>query len=345
MNGLVHRLALLAAPLAMLAAVVPAASAQQQEQNAQEQTLEPRITLIELTPHIAVNDAATLIEAENYAGAVELLDGFIANHPEPVPEAFYLLGVAHYKAGDYANALPAAERAATLADDAPSSWLELVAALLKQREDYAAAIPWFERLIEQEPGNRVYWLELSLAYENTDDYEHALATMRLAHTAGVLTDDADYRRLADLLVHQGIPLEGAVVLERALDDRIVSADEEAYTKLGTAWFMAGEFDEAVFPLENAARLGDTGDGYVRLAIAHVERQDWAAAIAALHAGMGRGSLTDEGRANLLMGVALYGQGKYAEAEDWLTMAAEVPAHRPAAESYLEAIAARTAAAR
>jgi tetratricopeptide (TPR) repeat protein len=345
MNGFVHRLSRLVAPLAVLAAVVPAASAQQQEQNAQEQTLAPRITLIELTPHLAVNDAATLIEAENYSGAIELLDGFIENRPEPVPEAFYLLAVAHYKAGDYAKALPAAERAATLADDAPASWLELVAVLLKQREDYRAAIPWFERLIEKEPGNRLYWLELSLAYENVDDYEHALATMRLANTAKLLTDDADFRRLSDLLVHQGIPLEGAQVLEQAIDDRIVRADEEAYTKLGTAWFMAGEFDEAVFPLENAARLGDTGDGYVRLAIAHVERQDWAAAIAALHAGMGRGSLSDEGRANLLMGVALYAQGKFAEAEGWLTMAAEVPAHRAAAQSYLEAIAARTAAAR
>ena len=334
MNRLVRKLPLLVAPLAALSLVAPRAGAQEQAQEpdaaAAQQGLQPRITLIELTPHIAVNDAATLIEAEDYEGAIELLDGFIENHPEPVAEAFYLLGVAHYELGDTAKALPAAERAATLADDAPTSWLELVAALLKQREDYRAAIPWLERLIEKEPGNRLYWLELSLAYEKVDDYEHALATMRLAHTAGLLTDDADYRRLSDLLVHQGIPLEGAVVLEQAIDDNIVRADEAAYTKLGTAWFMAREFDEAVFPLENAARLADTGDGYVRLAMAHVERQDWAAAIAALHAGMGRGSLSDEGRANLLMGVALYAQGKFAEAEDWLEMAAEVPAHRPSA---------------
>ena len=345
-------MSVIVAPLAVLAIAVPPASTQERAQQPQEEAasaapeaLQPRITLIELTPHIAVNDAATLIEAEDYAGAIELLDGFVANQPEPVPEALYLLAVAHYKLGDTAQALAAAERAATLAHDAPASWLELVATLLKQREDYRAAIPWFERLIEKEPGNRIYWLELSLAYENVDDYEHALATMRLAHTAGLLTADADFRRLSDLLVHQGIPLEGAVVLEQALEDKIVRADEAAYTKLGTAWFMAGDFDAAVFPLENAARLADNGDGYVRLAIAHVERQDWAAAIAALHAGMGRGSLTDEGRANLLMGVALYAQGKFAEAQDWLAMAAEVPAHRPAAESYLEAIAARSAAAR
>ncbi len=330
-----HRLATLLAVLALAAAAPTAANAQEPQQ---------RITLIELTPHLAVNDAAALIEAMNYAGAVEILDGFMENYPEPVPEAFYLLGLAHYQLGNYEQALPAAERAATLAADAPASWLELVAALLKQREDHRAAIPWLERLVEKAPGNKTYWLELSLAYENTNDYERALATMRLAHTAELLTDDAELRRLSDLLVHQGIPLQGAAVLEQALESRTVQADEAAYTKLGTAWFMAGEIEKAVFPLENAARIANTGDGYVRLAMVHVERRDWTAAIAALHAGMGRGSLTDEGRAHLLMGVALYAQGQFEEAREWLDMAAEVDAHRAAANSYLEAIDARIAAA-
>ena len=330
-----HRLATLLAVLALAAAAPTAANAQEPQQ---------RITLSELTPHLAVNDAAALIEAMNYAGAVEILDGFMENYPEPVPEAFYLLGLAHYQLGNYEQALPAAERAATLAADAPASWLELVAALLKQREDHRAAIPWLERLVEKAPGNKTYWLELSLAYENTNDYERALATMRLAHTAELLTDDAELRRLSDLLVHQGIPLQGAAVLEQALESRTVQADEAAYTALGTAWFMAGEIEKAVFPLENAARIANTGDGYVRLAMVHVERRDWTAAIAALHAGMGRGSLTDEGRANLLMGVALYAQGQFEEAREWLDMAAEVDAHRAAANSYLEAIDARIAAA-
>jgi tetratricopeptide (TPR) repeat protein len=134
------------------------------------------------------------------------------------------------------------------------------------------------------------------------------------------------------------------VLEQALAARAVRADEAAYTKLGTAWFAAGELDKAVPPLENAARVAAGGDAYVRLAAVHVERQDWTAAVAALHAGLGRGGLTDEARANLLMGVALYAQNKLAEARDWLAMAAEADAHRAAANRYLEAIDGRAAPA-
>jgi tetratricopeptide (TPR) repeat protein len=300
------------------------------------------ITIIELTPHIAVNDAAALVEAENYAGAIDLIDTFLENQPEPPPEAFYLLGVAHYQLGNYAEALPAAERAANEAEDPPASWLELVAALHKQREDYRASIPWLERLIETAPENKTYWLELSLAYEKIDDYDRALATMRLAHTAELLDADADLHRLSDLLVHNGLPRQGARVLEEGLAEQIVTVDEDAYTKIGTAYFTAGEPDDAVIPLENASRIAATGDGYVRLAVVHVARDDWAAAVAALHAAMGRGGLTDEAHANLLMGVALYGQGKLEEARNWLAMAAESPLHRPAATTYMQAIDARMA---
>ena len=235
-----------------------------------------------------------------------------------------------------------AERAATLAADAPASWLELVADVLKRSDEPRAAIPWLERLIEKAPDNKIYWLELSVAFEKVGDLDHALATMRLAHTVELLTDDADFRRLSDLLINRGLPQQSAEVLEQALANQVVRADEAAYTKLGTAWFTAGELDKAIAPLENAARVANSGDAYVRLAVVHVAREDWPAAVAALHAGMGRGSLADEGQANLLMGVALYRQQRFDEAKTWFEQAAEAPRHRPAAEEYLRAIEQATA---
>ena len=325
-------------PLAAMLAV--AASAQEPAAHAQEPA--PRITLIELTPHIAVNDAAALIEAKDYARAIEILDGFIAGQPEQVPEAFYLLALAHHQLGDYAKARLPAERAVTLAPDAPVSWLELVADVMKRSDQPRAAIPWLERLIEKVPDNKIYWLELSVAYEKIGDLDRALATMRLAHTVELLNDDADFRRLSDLLINRGLPQQSAELLEQALADQIVRPDEAAYTKLGTAWFTAGELDKAVAPLENASRAANTGDAYVRLAVVHVAREDWPAAVAALHAGMGRGSLTDEAQANLLMGVALYRQRQYDEARTWLEQATESARHGPMAEEYLRAIEEATA---
>jgi tetratricopeptide (TPR) repeat protein len=322
---------------AMLAGValafVPAANTQQPE---------GRVTILELTPHGIIVEAIARIEAEDYPGAIELLEEWPADSGEPPPEALYLLAVAHYRLGDYANAVPAAERAATLATDAPVHWLELVVDLLKRSDRQAEAIPWLERLVEASPDNKTYWLELSLAYERAGDFDRALATMRLANIAEVLTDDADYRRLSDLLIHQGLPLQGAEVLERALATQTVRGDEATYTKLAFAWTAAGELDKAVIALENAARNANAGNAYVRLAALQIERQAWSAAIAALHAGMDRGSLTDPAQASLLMGIALFRQGNLDEAREWLTTAAESDVHRDVARGYLDAIESRTA---
>jgi tetratricopeptide (TPR) repeat protein len=295
------------------------------------------VRIIELTPHLAVNDAATFIEAEKYADAIVILETFLATEPAQPPEAFYLLGLAHYQLGDYAKALPAAERAATEAADAPASWLELVVALQKQANDYRAAIPWLERLVELAPDIKTYWLELSVAYERIDNYDRALATMRLAHTASLLTDDAEFRRLSDLLAHQGIPRHAAEVLEQGLAAQTVRADEVVYTKIGTAWYNAGELDKAVLALENASRMASTGDAYARLAVVHVAREAWPAAVAALHAAMERGSLTDAAHADLLMGVALFRQNRLGEAREWFESAAKAPRHKAIAEDYLRAL--------
>jgi tetratricopeptide (TPR) repeat protein len=353
MSTLVRHSPLLVAPFAAVALALgaltsnaqepaPAEAGREDEQAANAAAPAPRIRLIELTPHLAVNDAAALIEAENYTDAIALLDEFNANQPEPVPEAFYLLALAHYQLGNFAQARLPAERAATLAPDAPVSWLELVADILKRTDNHRAAIEWLHKLIEKAPGNKTYWLELSLAYERVGDIEHSLATMRLAEGQNLLSEDADFRRLSDLLLVRGLPQQSAVVLEQALARQIVRGDEAAYTKLGTAWFTAGEPAKAVAPLENAARIANSGDGYVRLANVHITQRNWTAAVAALHAAMGRGSLTDEAHASLLMGVALYAQGRYDEASGYLTTAAESEKHRSIANEYLEAIEAATA---
>jgi tetratricopeptide (TPR) repeat protein len=124
MKGSVRKLPLLGATFAFVAFAFLAPNVLAQEAAA-EQPAAPRITLIELTPHIAVNDAAALIEAMSYREAIEILDGFIANQTEQIPEAFYLLGLAHYQLGDYTNARLPAERAAMLAPDAPVSSLRI----------------------------------------------------------------------------------------------------------------------------------------------------------------------------------------------------------------------------
>ena len=90
-----------------------------------------RITLIELTPHLAVNDAAALVEAQNYAGAIEILDTFIGkNRRNRCPKRSICSVSLRCKLSNLSkNTDFLAELAATLVPDAPASSLEVVVGL------------------------------------------------------------------------------------------------------------------------------------------------------------------------------------------------------------------------
>jgi tetratricopeptide (TPR) repeat protein len=220
------------------------------------------------------------------------------------------------------------------------SWLSMLAALYLQSEQYREAIPVGQQLIAAAPGNRAYWLQLSGVFAQVEDYPNALAILQLADNFGLVTEDSDVRRLADLLVFNGIPYRGAQVLETAIERRIVTLDDRLYEKLANCWIAAGELDRSVAPLERAAELAPSGDTFVRLGELHVQREDWAAAITAIRRGVDKGQLKDPGNAELMLGIAHYSQKNYENAVPFFRRARESSKHRPIADRYLQAIRAQ-----
>ena len=73
----------------------------------------------------------------------------------------------------------------------------------------------------------------------------------------------------------------------------------------------------------------------------VNREEWAAAQAALQRGIDKGQLKDLGSAQLMMGIALYNQEKFAEATPWFQRARAVEKHRNNAGAYLQLIQSKT----
>jgi tetratricopeptide (TPR) repeat protein len=165
--------------------------------------------------------------------------------------------------------------------------------------------------------------------------------MQLAYGAGLVTEDQEIRRLADLLVFNGVPYRGAQVLESAITGKTVSLDDKLYEKLANCWIAAGEFDKSTAPLQRAAELSANGDIFVRLGEVHVQREDWAAAIDAIQRGLDKGQLKDPGNAQLLMGIAYFSEKKYSDARPFFERAQRIEKHRQIATSYLQAISAQT----
>jgi tetratricopeptide (TPR) repeat protein len=281
--------------------------------------------------------AQLFMQEEKWKEGAAALEEWFKSAANPNSAAYYLLAVAYYQMEDFAKALPPAKKAVELMDKPQESWLGMLSALYLQREEFKEAVPVLQQLINVVPDKKTYWMQLSSVYGQVEDYQNALAIMQLAYHAGLVTEDGDIRRLADLLVFNDVPYRGAQLLEGAIEKKQVTVDDKLYEKLANCWIAAGEFDKSLPPLQRAAELSSNGNLFVRLGEVQVQREDWGAAITAIQRGIDKGQLTDPGNAQLLLGIAHYSQKDLNAARPFFERARQSEKHREIANSYLQAI--------
>lgn len=286
--------------------------------------------------------AQLFMQEEKWKEGAAALEEWLKTATNPNSAAFYLLAVAYYQQDDFTRALPHAKKAVELMDKTKpnENWLQMLSALHLQREEYKEAVPILEQLVTVAPDKKTYWMQLSSIYGQMEDYPNALAIMQLANSAGLVTEDGEVRRLADLLLFNDVPYRGAQVIEAAIEKKIVNLDDKLYEKLANCWIAAGEYDKAIPPLQRAAEMAANGDTFIRLGEVQVQREDWAAAIAAVQRGVDKGQLRDPANAQLMLGIAHYSQKNYAAARPFFERSRQSERHRQISDQYLQAIRAQ-----
>ena len=286
--------------------------------------------------------AQLFMQEEKWKEGAAALEEWLKTATNPNSAAFYLLAVAYYQQDDFTRALPHAKKAVELMDKTKpnENWLQMLSALHLQREEYKEAVPILEQLVTVAPDKKTYWMQLSSIYGQMEDYPNALAIMQLANSAGLVTEDGEVRRLADLLLFNDVPYRGAQVIEAAIEKKLVNLDDKLYEKLANCWIAAGEYDKAIPPLQRAAEMAANGDTFIRLGEVQVQREDWAAAIAAVQRGVDKGQLRDPANAQLMLGIAHYSQKNYAAARPFFERSRQSERHRQISDQYLQAIRAQ-----
>jgi Tetratricopeptide repeat len=290
-------------------------------------------------------DAQLYMSEGKWKEGAAALEEWFKTATNPNSAAYYLLAAAYYETESFDRALPPAKRAVELMTAPQEGWIGLLLALYVQREQYRDAIPLLLQLIQLAPEKKTNWLQLSAIYAQVDDYANALAIMQLAYGAGLLNEDSEIRRLADLQLFNGIPYRCGQLLESAIQRGTLKLDDKLYDKLANCWIAAGELEKALPPLARAADLANGGDAFVRLAEVQVQRADWPAAQDALERGIAKGQLKDAANAHLLMGIALLSQHQLADARPWFERAQQAEKHRQTAKGYLQLIDSQTNANR
>jgi tetratricopeptide (TPR) repeat protein len=255
---------------------------------------------------------------------------------EPNGVAYYLLAISHYRRGQFDEALPPALKALEITEEPNESWLQLVAALYLQEEDFDSAVPILEELLIRFPNKR-YWVQLSLIYGARGDYKHALELQQLAYAQGLLTQGDELRRLARTYLFHQLPHSAAEVLERGLEEGRIEPDREVLELIGNSWIAAREYEKAIEPLQQAAELAEDGRLYLRLGQVRVQREDWKEATGLIQKALEKGGLEDPGKAHLLLGISYYGDDHPESARTAFRQARKHASTRADATAWLEHI--------
>ena len=269
-----------------------------------------------------------------YDEALALIERWFSSEESPKPDAYYLEAMILVQQEKFQEALEPARIAIERSPQPRESWLQLLVAIYGHLKDYPNVAATLERLADLNPGKKLYWVQLAAVQNYLERDAKALATLRLAERAGLLDDDKEFRQLARLLYLQQLPFQCAQVIEEAMARGAVKADADAYGLLSNCYLAAREGDEALAPLAKAAELSPDGEMYVLLGQLQLQREDFDAALAALHEALPKAKPERRGSIQLLIGVAQLGSERFDDAERAFRAAQGDEKVRRAAESYL-----------
>lgn len=282
--------------------------------------------------------AQLFVQEEKYAEAASALEAWIASEAMPNSAAYYLLAASYYYQELYDKALPNAQKAVDLAGEAPQEpWLQMLASLHLQKEDFDAALPVVKRMVNLYPDKKTYWIQLSGLYLQKEDYDNALVVLEFANYGGMLTEQREITQLADLFSLQGMPYRSATMLDAALKESKLDRNKTNVEKLGNAWTAAREFEKAVPVLRDAAALAEDGELFVRAGQVQMQLADWEGAIESFEDAIDKGGLRNEANIEYLLGYSLYELDRFADAKTHLQRAARDADERSNANSLIQVI--------
>lgn len=274
------------------------------------------------------------MQDENWSEAAKNFELWFEQVETPNATAYYTLALTYYQLEQLDKALAPISKAVGMTNKPREGWLQLLLALRLTRKEYPESVPILEALVRNYP-KKHYWLSLSTVHGALGNYKEALVQLQLAYTNGLLTEDAELRRLARLSLFLDLPYRAARVLEVGLDEETIVQDTEVWELLSNSWIAAREYDRAVRPLEQGAALASDGELYVRLAQVHIQREQWEDAANALEMALEKGELESPGDAKLLMGIAFYSQKQPGRARTWFSRASQYDDSRQEAQAWLE----------
>lgn len=252
----------------------------------------------------------------HYRVALKLLDEWMLYQENPSIQSYKLKGQAHYVLEEYRQALAPLETAIRLTEAAnkpvrENTW-NLIKSIYREMGNSAKVREILEHLILNYPPKATNWLELASVYGDLEMADKELAAIELAYIQGFLEKENHLISLAQRYMNAEAPIKASWVMGKGLDNGLVEEAEKTFDVYSQSLVQAREYRESEDPLEQAAKLSEKGDLYMRLGSVYGERDNWSGAISAFRNALRKGvKRTDT--AHMQLGRAYYNADRLSDA--------------------------------
>lgn len=277
--------------------------------------------------------AQLYFQLENYKSALKYAQRWFDATPEPPADAYILIAQAHYALRNYNKALPLLKKGIKMYTDEgrkpKENWLVLLRGIYYEKNDNKNMFPVVQQLVELYP-RRQYLLALAGLYSEFGRRDKMTAVLEAVYEMNLLKGKGKQMvNLANLYMLQEVPYKAAKVLDKEMKSGEVQKTEKNYRLLAQAFMLSKEYDKALSPMSQAARISGDPNRYNELGQSYIALDKWDEAAKALTTALDKDAaarksnkdsktkkaqLKRPDQVRLSLGLTLVEQKKFAEAQ-------------------------------
>lgn len=222
------------------------------------------------------------MQQQDYSSALRHLTAWKNANKKPLMASQEMLfAQMYYQDKQYINSLIHIENAIKITkteEKTPKeNWLILKRAVHYELEQPKKVTQVLEQLVRLYSKPK-YWLQLAGMYGEIGEENRQIAVMEAAYQAGNVTKSNDIITLAQLYQFHGAPYKAATLLDEAIEQGIVDAQEKNLDLLARSYLSAKEFTKAIKVLNQLSQLSESGQYDALLAQTYLNTEQWQYAL-------------------------------------------------------------------
>ena len=247
------------------------------------------------------------MQQQAYSQAISYLEKWQQVSPNKLnADQQILFAQAHYQNKAFEQSLVYINAALALVEQdnkiPKENWLTLQRAVYYELKKPAQVTQVLAQLVRYYDKDQ-YWLQLSAMYGEIGAEDKQMAVMEAAYQAGYVTKSSDILMLSQLYLFHGVPYKSAAVLEQAIGQGSIFADEDNLNVLARAYLAAKEDEQAIKVLLRVSHIAHSGKHDALLAQTYLNTQQWQAAIDASNLALARYAENKQGTQSKVKDIA------------------------------------------